>query len=64
MLEADLVVDMTRRLTARMEVGEVVTLETTLELRYPNEDMAVTVVVSQLVIATWHCCTDVVFDKA
>jgi len=25
MLEADLVVDMTRRLTARMEVGEVVT---------------------------------------
>jgi hypothetical protein len=64
MLEADLVVDMTRRLTARVEVGEVVTLETTLELRYPNEDMAVTVVVSQLVIATWHCCTEVVFDKA
>jgi hypothetical protein len=53
MFEADLVV----------EVGEVVTLETTLELRYPNEDTAVIVVVNQLVIATWHCCTEDVFDK-
>lgn len=67
MLEADLVVDMTDRLTPRttfVEVGEVVALETALELGYPNEDMIVTVVVTQLVIATWHCCTEVVFGKA
>jgi hypothetical protein len=66
-LEADLVVDMTDRLTPRtafVEVDEVVELETPLELRYPDEDMIVTVVVTQLVIATWHCCTEVVFGKA
>jgi hypothetical protein len=66
MLEADLVVDITNRLTARtafFEVDEVVALETALELGYPNEDMTVTVAVTQLVIATWHCGTEVVFDK-
>jgi hypothetical protein len=66
-LEANLVVDMADRLTPRtafVKVDEVVELETALELRYPDEDMIVTVVVTQLVIATWHCCTEVVFGKA
>jgi hypothetical protein len=66
-LEADVVVDMADRLTPRtafVKVDEVVELETALELRYPDEDMIVTVVVTQLVIATWHCCTEVVFGKA
>lgn len=65
-LEADLVVDGTDRLTPRtafVKVDEGVELETALELRYPDEDMIVTVVVTQLVIATWHCCTEVVFGK-
>jgi hypothetical protein len=65
--ESGLVVDVADLLTARFplfEVAEVVAFRAWFELAYWDEVVTVTVVVSQLVIATWHCCAKVVvFEK-
>ena len=64
--EVGVVVDMADLFLATralLEVGEVVALEAVPELASPDEDRRVRVVVSQLVIATWHCCEEVALGK-
>lgn len=48
---------------AFFEVDEVIVVEAGLELRYPDVWATVAVVVTQLVMVTWHCCAEVVFGK-
>jgi hypothetical protein len=50
-------------LIARGAFFEVIVVEAGLELRYPDDWVTVTVVVTQLVRVTWHCCAEVVFGK-
>lgn len=66
MCDACLVVEMADRLTtsrALFGAYEVAVVEMPLEVRYPEEDATVIVVVTQLVIATWHCCAEDVLEK-
>ena len=48
---------------ALFEACEVVAFEAEFELASPDDDVRVTVVVSQLVIDTWHCCAAVILGK-